>query len=191
MGALEDARSLLEESIAICREIGSERQLSMALGNLGQVLTEAGYLDAAVLALQEALTLDEKTGSPFGLCNDRQALAAVALRAGRAPDARALLSDTFDYVVRSGDALLLANTLELYACVASGCGESARAGLLAGAADAVRHRVGMPRPEPDAAFLEYFLAQARAATQPEEWESELAAGRALSQQQAALLLAPS
>jgi predicted ATPase/class 3 adenylate cyclase len=190
MGELSEARALLYDSIAICRETDNDRVLSMALGNLGNVLIEIGDLDEAALALKEALTLDEKLGNVFGLCNDRQALAAAALRAGRASAAQPLLSATFDYVVRSGDALLLANTLELYACVAAGCGQGPRAAFLAGAADAVRRKAGMPRPEPDAAFLERFLAPARAAAQAEEWESELAAGRLVSQQQAALLLAP-
>jgi hypothetical protein len=38
-------------------------------------------------------------------------------------------------------------------------------------------------------MLERFLALARAATAPEEWDAALAAGRALTQQQAATLLA--
>jgi hypothetical protein len=37
-------------------------------------------------------------------------------------------------------------------------------------------------------LLERFLAPARAALAPEQWDAELAAGRALSQQQAATLL---
>jgi hypothetical protein len=46
----------------------------------------------------------------------------------------------------------------------------------------------MPIAPHDAALLERFLAPARAATAPGEWDAELAAGRALSEQEAAELL---
>jgi hypothetical protein len=38
-------------------------------------------------------------------------------------------------------------------------------------------------------MLEEFVGPARAAIAPEQWDAELAAGRALTQQQAATLLA--
>ena len=58
----------------------------------------------------------------------------------------------------------------------------------AGAAEALRQRAGIPLPQPDAALLERFLAPARAALAPGMWDAELAAGRALTQEQAAGLL---
>jgi hypothetical protein len=57
----------------------------------------------------------------------------------------------------------------------------------AGAAEAVRQKTGIPVQDPE--MLERFLAPARAATAPEDWDDALAAGRALTQQQAATLLA--
>jgi hypothetical protein len=52
------------------------------------------------------------------------------------------------------------------------------AARLAGAAEGVRQRMGMPIPERDAAMVERFLAPARAAIARDMWEAELTAGRA-------------
>jgi hypothetical protein len=117
---------------------------------------------------------------------DQQSLAGVHLRAGRAREARDLLSAMAGYVASSGDPELLATTLEMCAANAAQLGEVPRAARLLGAAEAVRQKTGIPIKEPET--LEEFLAPARAVTEPGEWDAALAAGRALTQQQAAALL---
>lgn len=94
-----------------------------------------------------------------------------------------------DYVVSCGDPELLATTLEMSACSAAQLGEGLRAARLTGAAEAIRQKLGIPIKQPDATVIEGFLAPARAAIAPQEWDAELAAGRALTQQQAAALFA--
>jgi predicted ATPase/class 3 adenylate cyclase len=183
----DTARSLLEESAAISREIGSDMRLAAALTNLGQLESDAGNFDRATQVLQEALALDRKQGDMLGVALDQQSLAGVHLRAGRAREARDLLSAMAGYVVSSSDPELLATTLELCAANAAQLGEALRAARIAGAAEAIRHKTGIPIKQPE--LLEEFLAPARAATAPQEWEAALAAGRALTQQQAATLLA--
>jgi len=121
----------------------------------------------------------------LGVAVDQQSLAGVHLRAGRAREARDLLADMAGYVVSSGDPELLASTLEMAAANAAQLGEALRAARLAGAAEAIQ-KTGIPIKEPE--MPERFLAPARAAIAPQEWDAELAAGRALSQQQAAALL---
>ena len=117
-----------------------------------------------------------------------QSLAAVSLRAGRAREARHLLTGILDYVAGCGDAELLVTTMELYAAAAADLGDGPLAARLAGAAEGIRDRVRMPVPEPDASLLERFLAPARAATARAAWDAELAAGRALTEEQAVKLL---
>jgi predicted ATPase/class 3 adenylate cyclase len=182
----DTARSLLEESAVISREIGSDMRLAAALTNLGQLESDAGNLDRATQVLQEALALDRKQGDLLGVALDQQSLAGVALRAGRAREARDLLSAMAGYVASSGDPELLATTLEMAAAATAGLGEGPRAARITGAAEAIRHKTGIPIKQPE--MLEEFLAPARAATAPQEWDAELAAGRALTQQQAATLL---
>ncbi len=183
----DTARSLREESAAISREIGSAMRLAAALTNLGQLESDAGNFDRATEVLQEALTIDRKQGDMLGVAIDQQSLAGVALRAGRAREARDLLSAMAGYVVSCGDPELLATTLEMCAANAAQFGEGLRAARLAGAAEAIRQKTGIPIKQPE--MLEEFLAPVRATTESGQWDAELAAGRALTQQQAGTLLA--
>jgi predicted ATPase/class 3 adenylate cyclase len=183
----DTARSLLEESAAIAREVGSDFRLAAALTNLGQLESDAGNFDRATQVLQEALAIDTKQGDMLGVALDQQSLAGVHLRAGRGGEARDLLSAMAAYVVSSADPELLATTLEMCAANAAQLGEGLRAARLAGAAEAVRQKTGIPIKQPE--MLEEFLAPARATTAPGEWDAALATGRALTQQQAATLLA--
>jgi len=182
----DTARSLLEESAAIAREIGSHMRLAAALTNIGQLESDAENFDRATEVLQEALAIDREQGDMLGVAIDQQSLAGVSLRAGRAPEARVLLSDMADYVISCSDPELLATTLEMCAANAAQLGEALRAASIAGAAEGIRQKTGIPIKQPE--MLEEFLAPARATVAPEEWDAALAAGRALSQQQAAALL---
>jgi class 3 adenylate cyclase/predicted ATPase len=183
----DTARSLLEQSAAIARETGSDMRLAAALTNLGQLESDADNFDRATQVLQEALPIDRKQGDMLGVALDQQSLAGVAFRAGRAREARDQLSAMAGYVVSCGDPELLATTLEMSAANAAQLGEALRAARLAGAAEAVRQKTGIPIKQPE--LLEEFLAPARATIAPETWDAALAAGRALTQQQAATLLA--
>ena len=186
----DTARSLLEQSAAISREVGSHMRLATALTNLGQLESDAGNFDRATEVLQEALAIDREQGDLLGVAIDQQSLAGVAMRAGRAQEARDLLAAMAGYVVSCGDPELLATTLEMCAANAAQFGEGLRAARLAGAVEAVRQKTGIPIRQPE--VLEEFVAPVRAATEPEEWDAALAAGRALTQPQAAaLLLSPS
>jgi predicted ATPase len=188
LGDVGIARSLLEESAEIGRELRGDNRVAIALGNLGQVESEAGNLDRATEVLRESLALYRKLGDNAGVAIDTESLSVVSLRAGRPQEARDLLTAVIGYAANSGDTEFLASTLELAACVAAALGDRLRAARLTGAAETLRQHAGMPIPPPDAALLEQYLAPARAATAPGEWDTELAAGRALSEQQAAELL---
>ena len=183
----DTARSLLEQSAALSREVGSHMRVAAALTNLGQLESDAGNFDRATEVLQEALAIDRQQGDSLGVAIDQQSLAGVALRAGRAQEARDLLFAMADYVVSCGDPELLATTLEMCAANAAQLGEGLRAARLVGAAEAMRQKTGIPIKQPE--LLEQFLAPVRATTEPVQWGAELAAGRALTQQQAAALLA--
>jgi predicted ATPase/class 3 adenylate cyclase len=183
---LDTARSLLEDSAAISRELGSDTRLAAALTNLGQLEADAGNFDRATQVLTEALAIDRKQGDMLGVALDQQSLAGVHLRAGRAREARDQLAGMADYVVSCGDPELLATTLEMAAANAAQLGEALRAARLTGAAEAVRQKTGNPIKQPE--LIEQFLAPARATIAPEPWDAALAAGRALTQQQAATLL---
>jgi predicted ATPase/Tfp pilus assembly protein PilF len=188
LGELEVARSLLEESIAIAREIANPVRLAAALTNLGQLESAAGDFDRATQALQEALSLDSEQGDLLGVALDQQSLALVSLRAGRADEARELLSGTFDYVASAGNTSFLANILELSAAITAALGDPLPAARLAGAAEGIRQQSGTPRTDLEEARMERYLTSARGTVTPQAWAAELAAGRALTQHEAVILL---
>ncbi len=188
LGDPQAARPLLAESVAIARDMGNKIRLAAALTNLGQLESAVGDFDRATEALQEALTLDSEQGDILGVALDRQSLALVSLRAGRPGEARNLLSGTFDYVASSGNTSLLANILELSAAITAALRDPLRAARLMGAADAIRKQWGMRRTDLEAARMEQYLAPARAAVSSQAWAAELAAGLALTQQEAVVLL---
>ncbi len=185
---LDTARSLLLESIAISRAVGSASRLAAALTSLGQVESAAGNYDRAAQVLGEALVLDREQGDIQGEAIDQQSLAVLRLRAGRIEDARDLLPGMLAYATGSKDTEFLVNALEVSACVAAGLADCLPAARLAGAADRLREQADLPRHGHDEALLEQFLAPARAATPPAEWEAALAAGYALTREQAGSLL---
>jgi len=189
LGELDAARSSLEEAIAISRETGSPR-LAAALTSLGQLESATGRLDRAIELLQEALALDQEQGDLFGVAVDQHSLALASLRAGRPLDAHDMLRRTLGYVSISGNISLYVNILEVAAAIITDLGDPPRAARLAGAAQASREESGMPISPQEAATVEEHLAPARAAVTPQEWQAELAAGRALSQAEALALLRP-
>jgi len=188
LGDLDTARSLLEDSASISRQIGSEAGLGVALANLGQVENVAGNHDRAAQLLEEALPLIRKRGDVMRVAIIQLSLALNRLFVDRVREAKESLSSTLGYITSSGDTEFLIDALELSAAIAAELGDCRQAARLTGAAETMRHKAGMPASQPDADVLEHFLAPARAATAPEDWNMELAAGRALTEQQAAALL---
>ena len=186
LGDLDGARSSLEAAIAINRELGTPR-LAANLANLGQLESGAGCYDRAIEVLQEALTIDQEQGDLFGVAVDQHSLALASLRAGRPREAHDILCGMLDYVTVSGNTSLLVNVLELGAAIIAALDDPRRAARLAGAAEANREESGMLISPQEAVMVEELLAPARAALAPEEWQAELAAGRALTQQEALTL----
>jgi predicted ATPase/class 3 adenylate cyclase len=188
LGDLDTARSLLNDSASISRQIGSEAGLGAALMNLGQVENIAGNHGRAAQLLEEALALHQKRGDVMRVAIIQLSLALNRLFSGRVQEARELLSSTLGYITSSGDTEFLIDAVEMSAAIAAQLGDCRHAARLAGAAETMRHKAGMPASQPDTGILEHFLAPARAATAPEEWNAELAAGRAATEQQAVALL---
>jgi predicted ATPase/class 3 adenylate cyclase len=188
LGQLATARTFLEEAVALNRETGDMARLAASLANLGQLESSLGRWDRAIVAVQEALLLDRQYGSPFGVAVGQSTLALSTLRAGRPREARDLVCDMFDYVASSGNTAFFLNTLELAAVIAGALDEIPLAARLLGAAQTIRHESGMQLTQPEAALLDELLAPARASMTPQEWDTEEAAGRALSQPEALALL---
>jgi hypothetical protein len=90
--------------------------------------------------------------------------------------------------VSSGNTAFYVNTIELAAAIMAALDEPLLTARLAGAAEAIRQESGMLITPQEGALLEELLVPARATVSSQVWDAELAAGRALTEQEALALL---
>ena len=172
LGDFAAAGSLLEESLAIRRELGDEVRMASSLSNLGIVAFEQEDLDDAEARFVEALELDRAHGNEWGAGAALDNLAAVAIERGDSERARELNSEVLVSAQRVGDQELIAFGLEKAAILAATEEQPARAGRLAGAADAVREAAGIDRNDFDRGWLDRHLSRVAG----DEFETHRAAG---------------
>ena len=180
LGDLDAARSLLEESLAIRRELGDQARAASSLGNLGVLAFERGDLDEAESRFLEALELDRMHGNEWGASATLDSLVAVAIERGDHARARELNREMLASAKRVGDQESIAFGLEKAAILAAVENEAARAGRLAGAADAVREAAGIDRSDFDRAWLDRHLGQVAG----DEFETSRAAGKQVEPEEA-------
>jgi hypothetical protein len=84
--------SLLEEALTIERELGNPVGLADALGNLGQILVEAGNIARAMPMQRESLTLRYQIGDWLSIPYSLEAIAVAAIASGLAGDGVKLLA---------------------------------------------------------------------------------------------------
>jgi tetratricopeptide (TPR) repeat protein len=169
-GEPQAALPLLERSLGIWRDLGDRDQQVRELNSLGVTHKHLGDPDTARSLLEESAAISREVGSDFRLAAALTNLGQLEADAGNFDRATQVLQEALAIDTKQGDMF----------------GEGLRAARLAGAAEAIRRKTGIPIKQPET--LEEFLARARAALAPEQWNAALAAGRALSQQQAATLL---
>jgi tetratricopeptide (TPR) repeat protein len=78
-GDFDAARRLFEESLAICREIGSRDGTALATVNLGLLSKEQGDPGGAWTLLQEGLRLYSESRSRFGVAFTLEDIAALCV----------------------------------------------------------------------------------------------------------------
>jgi tetratricopeptide (TPR) repeat protein len=180
LGDFDAARSLLEEGLAVRRELGDEVRMASSLSNLGIVAFEQGDLDDAEARFVEALELDRAHGNEWGAGAALDNLAAVAIERGDSGRARELNREVLVSAQRVGDQELIAFGLEKAAILAATAEQAARAGRLAGAADAVREAAGIDRNEFDRGWLDRHLSRVAG----DEFETDRAAGKRIEPEEA-------
>jgi non-specific serine/threonine protein kinase len=178
------ARSLLEESVAIFREIGDQWALALSLVSLGRTVTMAGDPAAARSILEEGGTIFREIGDKYGYALSLNNLGLVALRQGDYGRAIALYKEGVALFWQVGEKVFATRCLEELAWVACVQGDYERATRLFGAAEAQRETFGgfiLP-----AARTEHDRSVAAACAQLGEaaFAAAWAEGRAMSMEQA-------
>jgi excisionase family DNA binding protein len=193
-GRFADAEAPLEEARALADGLADPilraAAAGRAIGNLCCAARAQGDVARSRAYGEEALRLF--AGKPFTASSASALvdLGAVALDVGDYALALDRLLEGLTLIGEHRDVRQLADALSLIACVATAWSEPRAALLLFGAADALRERVGAAMVWPaDIAAVERSLAAVRHSLGEHEVASTLAAGRALTRDEAIAIAA--
>ena len=158
---LERAEDLFAESLALRRDLGDRAGIGSTLGNLAIVALDRLELDRAEALLEEALEVDRERGDDWGVACTSSNLGVVHLERNEVARARSTIEEAMRLFLEQDDLDGVAESMEGLAGVAAAERSVVRAARLAGAADAVRRRLGIPLASADRERLERWLALAR------------------------------
>ena len=178
-GDYEAAVARYEEASVISRELGDERQLSLALQNVGIAHEGAGHRDRAIEALEESLELARRVADPSHVVSVQRSLARFLLDDDPVR-ALAFLHESLELAREYADRNAIVELLETASAVAAGRGDASTGALLWGAAGALRAESGAIRQPDEEAWASGAEAALREALGPDEFESGVVEGAALS-----------
>jgi predicted ATPase/DNA-binding CsgD family transcriptional regulator/tetratricopeptide (TPR) repeat protein len=179
------AASRSEGALVLARQVSdsipfADHMTAMILVNLATFAQEVGDIDRALEAAQQARSIWQRRGDPWGLALSTEALANVAFARGDLEQAahsfrqgQSLFRDLSD---RSG----MVNCLAGIAMVAAGVGRFTAAARLLAASAAARQSIGNPVPVLIRQPLERSIAQARSELGERRFEAAWQAGLELT-----------
>ena len=111
----------LEKAVAICRDMGAKRELSMALGKLGHVVEQA---EAKLACYVEALAAARECGDAMQIAHAVRHLGDVHRNAGRRADAKDCYDEALNlYRGEAAPTLDVANAVRPMAILKADLGE--------------------------------------------------------------------
>jgi tetratricopeptide (TPR) repeat protein len=160
------ARSLFQEALSIFDEIGDASGSSWSLSHLGDVARgECQFAEADRLYRQSADRF-RRAGDRWGLARTLVDLGSLACEQADPGSTRLLLGEALEIFLNLNHRRGIAKVLEVFAYLASIQHRFEHALLLAGAAEALRVRVGAPARPLEHAQFERMLEQAWRAVAP-------------------------
>jgi predicted ATPase/predicted Ser/Thr protein kinase len=160
-GHFDLARRLLEQLVASSQERGDIRAFTSALNGLGDVAAAEGDHDAARRYYQESLARYREIDDRWGIARVLADLANVDLHAGDYQVADRSLMEALQAFRALGHQRGVARQLEALSRCAGSQSRHEAAVRLAGAAAAIRQRIGAPAKPLEREKVERTLAQAR------------------------------
>ena len=160
-GDYERARLHQVEGLAIRREIGDRFGIASSLSNLGYMYMDQGDYAQARLIIEESLAIHREIGSKFYIAINLNNLGNVMRAQGDKAQARHLYYESLQLNRELGDGWAIAYLIEDIGCLEALSGRPERALKLAGAASALREKIGAPLPPNDQAKLDKALEAAR------------------------------
>jgi non-specific serine/threonine protein kinase len=183
-GDHDSAEGLFEESLALYRALGDKRYVAGALNNLGVIAGIRGDYELSARLQEEHLALRRELGGRRGIAAALNNLGETMLRKGEHRRARSLLRESLALYKSAGDMRGLAYLLESFVSLAAAEGRAERALRLAGATAALREAIGSPLSEPEREEMGRTTEAARAEVGDAAAEAAVAAGRAMTTDEA-------
>jgi tetratricopeptide (TPR) repeat protein len=180
------ARPILEESIAIWRNVGVKEGLADALNQLGTVAHGQKEDEHAVALYEESLRLYREMENKSEIAMVLFNLGSIVISQGNHKKALRLFLEGLTLAQESGDEHNFVNNLAGLGWVAGSLGKAKRAALLLGAAESWRTSVGENLSAWPYVIADYdrWEATARAQLDEETFAAVYAEGRAMTLEQA-------
>jgi predicted ATPase/serine/threonine protein kinase/DNA-binding CsgD family transcriptional regulator len=177
--------SLLEESLAISRNVGDKMGLANCIRLSGQLALSQGNAGEARSLAEEALALFRETGHRQGASLSLCLLARVEANEGNFATARPLYEQCLATAAGGiDDKGLIPSCLEGLAVVVAAQSELAWAARLWGAAESLREVIGAPLPPADRLAYESSAAAVRSQLGEKPFAAAWAEGRTMTPEQA-------
>jgi DNA-binding CsgD family transcriptional regulator len=174
---------LIEESLAISRELGYKGDEGRALQGLGMLFDYQGKPDSARMRLEESLAIWNELGDKEGMGEALTRLGRVEAHQGNVTAARALYEQSLAVMGESYHSET-ATCLEGLAGVLAALGEPTCAGQIWGAAEALREATGEPMFPIYRTEYECGVASARETLGEQAFAVAWAQGRSMTPQEA-------
>ena len=187
-GDLAQVSPLLEESLALAREVGHKLYIAFLLSLLGEIHLCQGNTTRARSSLEESMVLFKEAGSwrggaRRGMAWSLSLLAKVEAHQGDHVSARAFYEESLVIAREMGNKLNIVDCLEGLAVVVATQGEPAWAARLWGAAETLREAMGTPIPPVYRTEYEHSVTAARTQLGEKVFAEAWAEGRAMTPEQ--------
>jgi non-specific serine/threonine protein kinase len=183
-GDLAQARVLCADGMSLFREMNESEASSLLLRSIARILYREGDYVQAEALLKESLALLAERGLKPYMVYTFLDLGDVTRLQGDHEGAANFYRQSLRLQTEQGSLLEVAERVEGLAKVAGLAGQPERAARLFGAAQALRERLGTPRPPVERADYERNLDAVRAALDEDAFTAAWADGQAMTTEQA-------
>ncbi len=183
-GSVEGATALHNEALTLARELEVPRMIAVALRGLGQAASSRGDRTRAKTLFEESLAVFRRIGAKVFYPGVLRRLSGIAVEDGDFERAEALLRESLVYCREQGEKIGMATCLEDLARLAGRTGRYERAARLVGASAALRGITGAAQTFWTRDGYEADLGLVRRALGPGAFDAAMAAGRAMTVEQA-------
>jgi tetratricopeptide (TPR) repeat protein len=143
-GDYDTALGYLEQSLAICREIGDKAGEGTTLNNLSLIYDARGDYDTALGYLEQSLAIQREIGDKAGLVATLHNMGHIAWQADNLEHAMTLWSEAFSIAMETQDAQGIFQTASTLGQVLASAGASAQARQMLQLAVEVGQAAGFP-----------------------------------------------